>query len=80
MQFQVYILRSVKDPRRHYTGLSSNAAERLRQHNSGVCGYTRAHGPWVLQTVIEFECGEKARAFEKYLKSGSGREFARRRL
>jgi len=29
---------------------------------------------------VAFRCSEKASAFEKYLKSGSGRSFARRHL
>ncbi|MEY2537994.1 MAG: hypothetical protein QOG67_1734 [Verrucomicrobiota bacterium] len=34
--------------------------------------------PWRIETAIAFSSVTKARAFEKYLKSGSGREFARR--
>jgi hypothetical protein len=31
-----------------------------------------------METVVRFSSKDKARAFEAYLKTGSGREFARR--
>ena len=74
----VYILRSEADPSVHYTGLTSDLKKRLQHHNSGGDPHTSKHRPWFLETAISFRSREKAAAFEKYLKSGSGREFARR--
>jgi putative endonuclease len=74
----VYILRSEKDPARHYVGRTSDPRKRLDWHNGGPCGYTRAHRPWSLLVTIEFPTEVAARRFEKYLKSGSGRTFAKR--
>jgi hypothetical protein len=47
-------------------------------HNSGGSIYTAAGRPWELVTSIEVSNHASARAFEKYLKSGSGRAFAKR--
>ncbi len=55
-----------------------DATERLRWHNHGPCGYTVAHRPWSIAVSIEFPTEEAAIRFERYLKSGSGRAFAKR--
>ena len=49
-------------------------------HNSGGSLYTKAYKPWTLIMYLWFENKLKATAFEKYLKSGSGSAFAKRRL
>jgi putative endonuclease len=74
----VYILRSDIDPARHYVGLTSDMENRLESHNHGPCGYTRSHRPWSLVVSMEFSNEPEAVRFEKYLKSGSGRAFAKR--
>jgi predicted GIY-YIG superfamily endonuclease len=74
----VYILRSDRDPTRHYVGITSNVDERLEWHNYGPCGYTREYRPWSIIVAIEFRTETEALRFEKYLKSGSGRAFAKR--
>jgi predicted GIY-YIG superfamily endonuclease len=74
----VYILRSDSEPSRHYVGLASDVGERLAWHNGGPCGYTVAHRPWSIVVSLEFPTEEEARRFERYLKSGSGRAFAKR--
>ena len=76
--FYVYILVSEADASQHYTGITENLAGRLKEHNQGVCKYTAKHRPWRIDTAVAFGSETKARAFERYLKSGSGREFARR--
>ena len=76
--FYVYILVSERDERIHYTGITIDVEHRLREHNRGSCAYTSANRPWRIETVIAVKSENKARAFGKYLKSGSGREFARR--
>jgi putative endonuclease len=74
----VYVLVSEVDPDVHYTGKTQKLADRLAKHNWGECVHTAKFKPWRVETAIAFSSEAKARAFEKYLKSGSGREFARR--
>ena len=76
----VYLLVSEKDPLVHYTGLTDDLTSRLRKHNAGGSPHTAKHIPWRIETAIAFRDRAKATAFEAYLKSGSGREFARRHL
>jgi predicted GIY-YIG superfamily endonuclease len=76
--FYVYVLVSETDEDKHYTGLTQNLRERLRDHNRGACLHTSKQRPWRLETAIAFSSEAKANAFERYLKSGSGREFSRR--
>ena len=74
----VYILVSELDAENHYTGRTLNLANRLKEHNRGACPHTAKFRPWRIETAIAFASPAKAQAFEKYLKTGSGREFARR--
>jgi predicted GIY-YIG superfamily endonuclease len=73
-----YILSSGKDPTAHYTGCTKDLNMRLKKHNKGDVSHTAKLRPWKIETAIRFSSPDKAKAFEKYLKSGSGREFARR--
>jgi len=75
----VYLLIS-DDGHHHYVGRTDNLQLRVRKHNAGGVPHTAKFRPWRLETAIAFRSKEKAIAFEKYPKSGSGREFARRRL
>ena len=74
----VYILVSETDAAKHYTGITRDLSGRLQEHNRGHCPHTAKYKPWRVETAIAFTSESKARAFERYLKSGSGREFARR--
>jgi len=74
----VYTLTSEVTPNRHYVGLTDNLDERLAEHNAGKFHHTSKYKPWQIETALAFREREKAAAFERYLKSGSGREFARR--
>ena len=74
----VYVLISESDPDRHYIGLTSNLEKRLLWHNTGPKGQTRSHRPWRLSVSTEFADEVVAARFERYLKSGSGRTFAKR--
>jgi putative endonuclease len=76
----VYILVSEGDGRKHYVGCTRALKDRIRKHNAGGCPHTAKHRPWRLETCVAFRDREKAVAFEAYLKTGSGREFARRHL
>jgi putative endonuclease len=74
----VYLLRSLTNPNRTYTGLTSDVAPRFTAHNAGRVPSTCRHGPWEILAVVEFQQETIAARFEKYLKSGSGQAFARR--
>jgi putative endonuclease len=81
MQY-VYILQSLKHPDKYYVGCTNDVSERLREHNAGrsesQSRHSSLHGPWKLVVQIGFEDRAKAFTFEKYLKSGSGRAFAKK--
>ncbi|MCF7793919.1 MAG: GIY-YIG nuclease family protein [Candidatus Cloacimonetes bacterium] len=76
--YYVYILESVLQPGNYYTGQTSNLTSRLAKHNEGGCPHTAKLRPWRIKNFFAFDSKQKAISFEKYLKSGSGREFARR--
>ena len=76
--FYVYVLVSKVDETVRYTRITRNLQGRLSKHNQGACAYTSKHRPWRVEIVLAFRSESKARAFEKYLKTGSGREFAPR--
>lgn len=73
----VYILVAVHNPTHHYVGLTTDLRHRLEAHNDGRVPHTAVHRPWRLETAVAFRSSGKARAFERYLKSHSGRAFAR---
>ena len=76
----VYILHSLSEPKRPYIGLTSDVAARLADHNAGRCPHTARHRPWQIHVIIELADEQRAVAFEHYLKSGSGRAFAKAAL
>lgn len=80
LQRTVYVLKNGETPARYYTGLTASLAERLNDHNSGRCAHTAKYRPWTVDAMFKFADERRAVAFEKYLKSGSGVEFARRHL
>jgi putative endonuclease len=74
----VYVLRSEADRTRHYVGITNDIDGRLHWHNHGPTGHTTSHRPWSLVVSVAFQSEKLALRFEKYLKSGSGRAFAKR--
>lgn len=76
----VYILASETDETRHYTGITDDLDSRLKAHNNGQVPHTAKYRSWRVETAIAFSCRKKAADFEKYLKSHSGRAFAKKRL
>jgi predicted GIY-YIG superfamily endonuclease len=73
----VYLLRSEKD-HRPYVGMTCDVQQRLATHNSGGSLYTAPYRPWRLVVTFQFPNSDAARQFERYLKSGSGRAFAKK--
>jgi putative endonuclease len=80
LQRIVYVLKNSENPPRYDTGLTCDLRGRLEAHNAGRCSQTAKHRPWSVDVVIKFADERRALKFEKYLKSGSGVEFARRHL
>ena len=74
----VYVLRSGRNPRRHYVGLTSDVQQRLEWHNAGQNAHTSRDRPWHVLVTLEFRTPEAAGQFEHYLKTGSGRAFSKR--
>lgn len=76
----VYLLRSLSNKHKKNIGLTSDIKKRFKEHNRGDSAHTTKYGPWELITYMAFSNDRQAREFEYYLKSGSGRAFANRRL
>ena len=74
----VYVLQSTQQTARYYSGLTCDVATRLDVHNSGGSQHTAGLRPWRLVVSLDFSSEPSAVAFEKYLKTGSGRAFAKR--
>ena len=64
----------------NYVGCTNNLARRLNQHKSGKVISTSKRLPIELKTYIVFTDMYRAYKFEKYLKSGTGRAFYKKRL
>ena len=75
---QVYLLQSLKDPSQYYVGATADLDARIRKHNEGGSPYTSRFCPWKLTASIRFEDDARARQFERYLKTPSGRAFSAR--
>jgi predicted GIY-YIG superfamily endonuclease len=75
----VYILES-EDSEHFYVGIADDVTARLVKHNAGEVPHTSKYRPWRIKSYVAFSDEKQAFAFEKYLKSGSGRAFARKRL
>ena len=73
-----YILRSISNPDKTYVGYTSNLKARFKTHNSGQSISTAKNISWELEFYSAFDTKEKALAFEKYLKSGSGKAFTKK--
>ena len=74
MKFTVYILFSVSF-NRHYTGFTSNIQARWQSHSESGNDWTAKYRPWKLIYTQDFETKKDALAYEKWLKTGAGRDF-----
>ena len=72
----VYLLRSIAFPDERYVGRTDDLRTRLLDHNEGRSVHTAKYKPWKLEMYLAFADKPRAIAFERYLKSGSGRAFA----
>jgi len=76
----VYLLESLACEGERYVGATSDLRRRLDAHNAGRSPHTAKFRPWKLVAYLAFPERERAFAFERYLKSGSGQAFAGKRL
>lgn len=77
--YYTYILRSSKS-HIFYFGSTSDLKKRFAEHNLGLSKATKPHIPWRLVFYAAFETLRQAKDFELYLKSGSRKAFAYKRL
>ncbi len=78
MYYYVYLIRSIKYPKTTYVGYTTDVAKRLACHNAGGSIHSKKDKPWELMICIAFRDIDCAKKFETYLKSQSGRAFAKR--
>ncbi len=78
--YYVYYLQSQNNPYRYYVGLTADVKQRLEEHNAGKSIHTNKFKPWKLVTYTAFINKYRAEKFEAYLKTSSGRAFAKKRL
>lgn len=78
--YYVYKLRSVNNPRKIYIGCAKDLLEGFLDHSNGSVQETKDYRPWDIEFYMAFDRKESALAFERYLKSATGRAFIRRHL
>src|SRR3989338_885611 len=76
----VYVLKSLKNQKQYIGITGKNPAVRLSEHQRGMAHWSCRNGPFNL--IYEEQCDDKefARRREKFLKSGHGRSFLKRKL
>ena len=74
----VYMLQSESDSNRFYVGCTQDLKKRFGEHNRGESTHTKKFMPWKLVGYSAFSDHNKADNFEAYLKTASGRAFAKK--
>ncbi|MDD3498330.1 MAG: GIY-YIG nuclease family protein [Candidatus Moranbacteria bacterium] len=80
--YTTYVLENLSG--KSYTGSTNNLRERLEMHNDLSSEKSKFHrttykkGPWEVVFRKDFDTRRKALEFEKYLKTGKGREWLKR--
>jgi predicted GIY-YIG superfamily endonuclease len=80
MWHHVYYIQT-EDQLHWYVGVTNNLQRRLYEHNNGLSKHTSKYiqwQQWELMMYFSFKDRTLADKFEVYLKSQSGREFAKR--
>ena len=72
--YYVYVLKSQKDSN-YYIGQTNNLDSRLKRHNAGYIKSTKNRRPLKLIFHKSINSRSEAMKYERYLKSGAGREF-----
>ncbi len=76
MLYIVYILYS-QSTQKHYTGFTTNLTQRILSHNQLGKDWTSKYRPWELIYKKEFIIKSDAMDYEKWLKTGAGRDFVK---
>ncbi|HAX61931.1 MAG TPA: hypothetical protein DCX95_05180 [Elusimicrobia bacterium] len=74
----MYYVYSLKCKYGYYVGCTDNIKDRLERHQNGYVPATVNRLPVELDFYFAINDKHKAFAFEKYLKSGSGRAFTKK--
>ena len=75
----VYVIRSIKSNYR-YIGSTNDLKRRIDEHNSGISRSTSPYKPFDLEAYVAVNSEAKARALEKYFKTGSGKAVLYKRI
>ena len=78
--YYVYILKSIEFKNQIYIGFTRDVVKRIDCHNSGGSNHTAKYRPWKLVVSLTFLSKKRAIEFERYLKTQSGRAFAKKRF
>ena len=73
MPFHAYVL--ISDEGYHYTGSTENLATRLERHHLKTTHFTKKGSNWKILHSKEFSTRSEAMVYERWLKSGVGREW-----
>ena len=74
-EFCVYVLFSPNSGK-HYTGFTTDLINRFHSHNTfSNKGFTIRYRPWLVIHIEVFDNKKSALQREKWLKTGSGRDF-----
>jgi len=76
----VYLLQSLVAQNQRYIGMTEDLEARLRTHNAGGSPHMSKYRPWKVVVHFCFHDDQRAVEFERYLKSGSGHAFAKKRF
>ena len=76
----VYLLQSLAAQNQRYIGMTEDLEARLQAHNAGGSPHTSRYRPWKVMVYFCFQSDQRAIEFERYLKSGSGHAFAKKRF
>ena len=74
----VYMLQSEMLPDRYYVGSTIDLKNRFAEHNRGESLHTKKFMPWKLVGYIALSRHRRADELEAYLKTASGRAFAKK--
>jgi len=77
--FYTYILRNAIT-NRYYIGYTPDLKNRLKSHSSGKVKSTKSNLNYHLEWYCAFQTKSQALSFEKYLKTGSGIAFMKKRF
>ncbi|MGA6829249.1 GIY-YIG nuclease family protein [Nitrospira sp. NS4] len=76
----VYLLQSLSALNQRYVGMTEDLDARLQVQNAGGSPHTSKYRPWKVVMYLCFHDDQRAIEFERYLKSGSGHAFAKKRF